>query len=143
MRRWVAALVVLGWVGLVPGVLISLAAREDSDARLELSWLVWAGYYVAVVVGIALWRLVGDREVDGSAQRKAASIAVLLGVSVPVVAYVAVVAVTTDPRPDGLVSGGAIALVVFTITAWALAMLGTFVGRLLTRSTQPRQPSPR
>ena len=131
-RFTVPALVLLGWVGLAPGVIVSLQAREDSDAQLEVSWLVWAGYYVAVVVGAALWRI-RDREVEGSVQRRAVSLAVLLGVTLPVLVYLVVVGVTDDARADGFLAGSAVAVVLFTVTAWALAMLGTVVGRLLTR----------
>jgi hypothetical protein len=131
MRRWVPLLVVLGWVGMAPGVLVSLQARADSDAQLEMSWLVWVGYLVAMVVGTAWWR-VRDREVTGSRQRGAVAGAVLLGVSVPVAVYVVGVLVVADPRPDGIVGGGVVAVVVFTVTALVLALLGTVVGRLMT-----------
>jgi hypothetical protein len=130
MRRWVPLLVVIGWVGMAPGVVVSLQAREDSDAQLEMSWLVWVGYLVAMVTGTAWWRL-RDREVSGGRQRGAVAAAVLLGVSVPVAVYVVGVFVAADPRPDGIVVGGVVAVVVFTITALVLALLGTVVGRLL------------
>ena len=131
MRRWVPLLVVLGWVGMAPGVLVSLRAREDSDAQLEMSWLVWVGYLVAMVVGTAWWRL-RERDVPAGRQRGAVAGAVLLGVSVPVAVYVVGVLVAADPRPDGTVGGGVVAVVVFTITALVLALLGSVVGRLLT-----------
>lgn len=131
MRRWVPLLVVLGWVGMAPGVLVSLRAREDSDAQLEMSWLVWVGYLVAMVVGTAWWRL-RERDVPAGRQRGAVAGAVLLGVSVPVAVYVVGVLVAADPQPDGTVGGGVVAVVVFTITALVLALLGSVVGRLLT-----------
>ena len=131
MRRWVPLLVVLGWIGMAPGVVVSLRARDDSDAQLEMSWLVWVGYLVAMVVGTAWWRL-RDRDVTGGRQRGAVAGAVLLGVSVPVAVYVVGVFVAEDPRPDGVLVGGVVAVVVFTITALVLALLGTVVGRLLT-----------
>jgi hypothetical protein len=131
MRRWVPVLAVLGWIGMAPGVVVSLRAREDSDAQLEMSWLVWVGYLVAMVVGTAWWRL-RDREVSGGRQRGAVAGAVLLGVSVPVAIYVVGIFVAADPRPDNVVVGGLVAVVVFTITGLVLALLGTVVGRLLT-----------
>ena len=133
MRRWVPVLVlvVLGWIGMAPGVVVSLRAREDSDAQLQMSWLVWVGYLVAMVVGTAWWRL-RDGGVSGGRQRGAAAGAVVLGVSVPVAVYVVGVFVAADPRPDGVLGGGVVAVVVFTITGLVLALLGTVVGRLLT-----------
>ena len=102
MRRWVPVLVVVGWLGMAPGVVVSLRAREDSDAQLEMSWLVWVGYLVAMAVGAAWWRL-RDREVAGGRQRGAAALAVLVGVSVPVAVYVVGVFVSADPRPANVV----------------------------------------
>jgi hypothetical protein len=131
MRRWVPVLVVVGWLGMAPGVVVSLRAREDSDAQLEMSWLVWVGYLVAMAVGAAWWRL-RDREVAGGRQRGAAALAVLVGVSVPVAAYVVGVFVSADPRPANVVGAGIVAVVVFTITGLVIALLGTVVGRLLT-----------
>src|SRR6476620_1120670 len=131
MRRWVPLLVVLGWIGMAPGLVVSLRAHDDSDAQLAMSWLVWVGYLVTMVVGTAWWRL-QDRDVTGGRQRGAVAGAVLLGVSVPVAVYVVGVFVSADPRPDNIVVGGVVAVVVFTLTALVIALLGTVVGRLLT-----------
>jgi hypothetical protein len=131
MRRWVPLLVLLGWVGMAPGLVVSLRAHEDSDTRLEMSWLVWVGYLVAMAVGSAWWRR-RDREVDGGRQRAAVAVAVLLGVSVPVTVYVVGLFVSADPRPDNIVAGGIVAVVVFTLTGLVVALLGSVVGRLLT-----------
>ena len=131
MSRWVPVLVVIGWLGMAPGLVVSLRAREDSDAQLEMSWLVWVGYLVTMAIGTAVWRL-REREVAGGRQRGAAALAVLVGVSVPVAVYVAGVFVSADPRPANVVGAGIVAVVVFTLTGLVLAMLGTVAGRLLT-----------
>ena len=135
MTRWVPVLVVLGWLGAAPGVVLSVAALEANDGRLVMSWLVWIGYLVAMTIGVALWRI-QDRSVSGGRQRGAVALAVLLGVSVPVLVYIAGIFVLADPRPDNVVAGGIVAVVVFNVTAMVVALLGSLAGRLITRSTQ-------